>query len=81
MAWKAYVENVESNQGPADSLGVNVRYEDAETGRKIVRWYKVSSYGATLDDLKLIVRADIEKMEAFDVAASELKLMAGQELA
>lgn len=80
MAWKAYIENVEANQGPADSLGVNVKFVDAETNRSVVRWYKLASYGATVADLKAIVTDAIEKMEAFDASAKELELMAGQEI-
>lgn len=80
MAWKAYIENVEANQGPTDSLGVNVKFVDAETNRSLVRWYKLASYGATLEDLRAVVRDAIEKLEAFDVSARQLELMAGQEI-
>ncbi len=78
--WKAYIDTVEQNQGPVDAIGVNVRFEHADTGRKIVRSYKVASYGATVDNLKGIVKDALEKLEAFDSSAEELKLMAGQEI-
>lgn len=80
MAWKAYIANVEENQGPADVLGVNVEFRDETTGRSVTRWYKVASFGATADDLKEVVRQELQKLESFDEAAGRLRLMVGQEI-
>jgi len=80
MAWKAILDSINENQGPADEVGINVRFEETG-GKTFVRWYKVTSGSASsLADLKGIVLGELQKLNGFDNVVDTLKTLIGKEI-
>lgn len=81
MSWKPYLESVDENQGPADQIGVNVRFEDSTTGKSFTRGYKLTSGSASaLQDVKVLVVEEVRKLNGFDDVRGRLKTLIGKEI-
>lgn len=80
MAWKAFLAGINENQGPADEVGINVRFEETG-GKTFTRGYKVTSGSASsLADLKGIVTGELAKLNGFDSVTATLKTLVGKEI-
>lgn len=81
MSWKPYLESVDENQGPADQIGVTVRFEDTITGKSFTRGYKLTSGSASaLQDVKDLVIEEVRKLNGFDDVRVRLQNFIGKEI-
>lgn len=79
--WKAILESIDRNQGPADQVGINVRFENDETKQVFTRWYKLTPGTASvMDDIRELVQSEIKKLEGFDTVVETLETLVGKEI-
>lgn len=79
--WKAILESIDKNQGPADQVGINVRFENEETKQVFTRFYKLTPNTASaMDDIRELKRTEIAKLAGFDAVVDTLETLVGKEI-
>ena len=79
--WKAYLENINENQGPDDVVGVNVKFEDVDAGKSITKGYQLHAGNfKTVQDVKDLVTQELEKLNKFDAVVDLIKSFVGKEI-
>lgn len=79
--WQAKLDAIESVLTVSDSVGINVTFADAATGRSFTKSYKLSS--AAFPDLVSVrdaVTADVAQLGKLDATASALQAYVGKRI-
>ena len=79
--WKAYLESENTINLPADVVVVNIRFDDADTGRTITKNYQLhaGNFG-TVQDVKDLVVVELDKLSKLDSLTTIIRELIGQEI-
>jgi hypothetical protein len=78
--WKAYLDNIQENTTPSDTVIVNIRFEH-EDGRLITKGYSLQA--STFKDVSVFkdfAAAQIQELSTFDEVVENIKQYIGKEI-
>jgi hypothetical protein len=82
MAWKAFLESINENQMPDNSVVINVKYVESVSGKTMTNNYTLQFYNfKDKTAVDALISAELQKLNDFDSLKSVLTPLVGKELA
>lgn len=81
MAWKAYLDSIQDNPVPNDTVSINVKFEDATIGKSFIKGYTLHAANVqSLQSAKDMVLEELAKLNQFVNVVDVLKPLIGKEI-
>lgn len=79
--WKSYLENIQENSTPSDTININVKFVNSELDKEFIKGYNLhASNFKDLKSVKDLVIGELAKLNEFDSVVDLLKPFIGKEI-
>ncbi len=81
MAWKAFLQSVQENPTPNDTVNAEIKFEDLVQGKSFTKTYNLHATNfQDLQTVKDMVLGELQKLNQFDSVIGILKPLVGKEI-